>query len=218
MSHEDTTMGQTWLHTHPQAHTTRQANCNSFQNNSPNSSDNRNGPTCFRCGEQCHMRMDCKERVYCTNCKTANNDFKAYRGHHKSTPSPINSQILTGYHPTATPPSLIGTTTAGGQQTQQNSTTCNEALFQNLFDVQIPRTNTTIHTPFNGMPPAASANMTEAITQILAQVTKNNKKDDVSKQMMKNMKIFDGTNKAECITWLSQIEAAARFSTNNFTN
>ena len=33
--------------------------------------------------------------------------------------------------------------------------------------------------------------------------------------MMKNIKIFDGTNKAECITWLSQIEAAARFSSSN---
>ena len=30
--------------------------------------------------------------------------------------------------------------------------------------------------------------------------------------MMKNIKIFDGSNKAECITWLSQVEAAARFT------
>ena len=58
--------------------------------------------------------------------------------------------------------------------------------------------------------------MTEAITQILAQVTNNNKQDDISKQMMKNIKIFDGTNKAECITWLSQIEAAAKFSNKPF--
>ena len=55
-----------------------------------------------------------------------------------------------------------------------------------------------------------------ALTQIIAQVTNNSKKDDVSKQMMKNIKIFDGTNKAECITWLSQIEAAARFSNTTF--
>ena len=34
--------------------------------------------------------------------------------------------------------------------------------------------------------------------------------------MMKNIKIFYGTNKAECITWLSQIEAAARFSNTSF--
>ena len=41
------------------------------------------------------------------------------------------------------------------------------------------------------------------------QVTNNNKRDNASKQMMKNIKIFDGNNKAECITWLSQVEAAA---------
>ena len=54
--------------------------------------------------------------------------------------------------------------------------------------------------------------MTEALTQILTRV----KKDDVSKQMMKNIKIFNGTNKAECITWLSQVEAAARFNNTSF--
>ena len=34
--------------------------------------------------------------------------------------------------------------------------------------------------------------------------------------MMKNIKTFDGTNKAECIIWLSQVEAAARFSNTPF--
>ena len=58
--------------------------------------------------------------------------------------------------------------------------------------------------------------MTEAFTQILAQVTDNKKQNDVSKQMIKNIKIFDGTNKAESIMWLSQIEAAARFSNKPF--
>ena len=203
-------------HTNLQARTTRQANRNGFQNKSPNSSDNRNGPTCYRCGKQGHMKMDCKERVYCTNCKTANHDTKACRRHRNSTPSPINNHTPTGYHPTATPPRLIGATTTGGQQTQQNSSTNNGLLFQNLFEAQIPRINATVHTPFNSASPAPSANMTEAITQILAQVTNNNKQDDVSKQMMKNIKIFNGTNKAECITWLSQIEAAARFSNKPF--
>ena len=33
---------------------------------------------------------------------------------------------------------------------------------------------------------------------------------------MKNIKIVDGSNKAECITWLSQVEAAARFSNSLF--
>ena len=34
--------------------------------------------------------------------------------------------------------------------------------------------------------------------------------------MMKNIKIFDGSNKAECITWLSQVEAAAKFRNTPF--
>ena len=34
--------------------------------------------------------------------------------------------------------------------------------------------------------------------------------------MLKNIKIFDGSNKAECITWLSQIEAAAKFTNTPF--
>ena len=41
-----------------------------LNNISPNSSDQRNGPKCYRCGEQSHMRQECKtERVYCTNCR-----------------------------------------------------------------------------------------------------------------------------------------------------
>ena len=38
--------------------------CNS---NSPNSSDTRNSPTCFRCREQGHMRLGCRERVFGNN-------------------------------------------------------------------------------------------------------------------------------------------------------
>ena len=33
---------------------------------------------------------------------------------------------------------------------------------------------------------------------------------------MKNIKIFDGTNTGDCITWLIQIEAAASFSNKPF--
>ena len=82
------------------------------------------------------------------------------------------------------PPPLIGTTT-GGQPTQQTNTTNNGHFFQNLFENQIPRTNTVPHTQFNG---ASPANMTEAFTQILPQVTDNNKQNDISKQMMKKHK------------------------------
>ena len=54
----------TATHMNPQGHTTRPTGHNGFHNNLPNSSDNRNGPTCFKCGEQGHMRMDCRERVF----------------------------------------------------------------------------------------------------------------------------------------------------------
>ena len=73
-----------------------------------------------------------------------------------------------------------------------------------------------IHTPYNGTSPAAPDNIIEGLTQIMTQVANNNKKEDASKQMMKNIKIFDGSNKAECITWLSQVEAAARFTNTSF--
>ena len=56
----------------------------------------------------------------------------------------------------------------------------------------------------------------EGITQIMTQVANNNKRDDASKQMMKNIKIDNGSNKTECITWLSQVEAAARFTNTTF--
>ena len=71
-------------HTNPQGCTTRPPGHNGFHNNSLNSSDNRNGPKCFKCGEQGHMRMDCRERVFCTHCRTANHDTKACRKHHSN--------------------------------------------------------------------------------------------------------------------------------------
>ena len=137
-----------------------------------------------------------------------------------NSPSPINSHIPMGYHPTATPPPLPGSTPNLGPHTtaqpQQTGTTNSGLLFQNHPDTNQPRTSTTIHTPFmNNMSPASSANMTEAISQLLTQVV-NNKKDDESKQMMKNIKTFDRTNKTECINWLSQIEATSKFSTTSF--
>ena len=65
------------------------------------------------------------------------------------------------------------------------------------------------------MSPASSASVTEAITQLLTHVI-TNKKDDVSKQMMKNIKTFDGTKRTECINWLSQIEATVKFCNSSF--
>ena len=143
----------TATHMNPQGHTSRPSGFNGFHNNSPNSSDNRNRPTCFKCGEQGHMRMDRKERVFCTHCRTANHDTKACRKHHNSTPSPTNSHIPAGHHPTATPQPLMRAATAV-PQTQQTGATNNGPLFQHLFDTHQPRNSTTIHTPFNSASPA----------------------------------------------------------------
>ena len=109
--------------------TTRPTDCNGLQNdNSPNPPDLRNGPTCFRCGEQGHMRAECRERVFSNHCRSYNHDTKACRKQHNNIPSSAHSQIATGYHPTATPPPLMGTMAA-----TQPTRTHNNPLF-NLLD------------------------------------------------------------------------------------
>ena len=110
----------------------------------------------------------------------------------------MGSQIATGYHPTATPPPLTN---------NQPPNMHNNQLFHNLFENNQPRTSTMIQTPYTGTSPTAPADLVEGITQIMNQVANNNKRDDTSKQMMKNIKIFNGSNKAECINWISQVEA-----------
>ena len=190
---------------------TRPTGHNRLQNdNSPNPSDPRNGPTCFRCGEQGHMRAECRERVFCQHCRSYNHDTKACRKQHNNIPSPAHSQISTGHHPTATPPPLMGTMAA-----TQPAITHNNPLF-NLLDNNQPRTSTIMHTPHNGTSPATPADLVLGITQIMNQVTDKNKRDDASKKMMKNIKIFDGSNKVECITLLSHVEAAAKFTSTPF--
>ena len=104
----------------------------------------------------------------------------------------------------------MGTTTAT-PQAHQTGTHNNSPLFQNLLENNQPRTSSMTHTPYHGASPTAPANIVEGLTQIMTQVA-NNKRDDASKQMMKNIKTFNGSNKVECITWLSQVEAAARFT------
>ena len=191
--------------------TTRPTGRNGLQPNNPsNPTDLRNGPTCFRCGEQGHMRGECRKRVFCNHCRSYNHDTKACRKQHDNTPSLTHSQIATGYHTTATPPPFMGTATA-----TQPTETHNNPLF-NLLDNNQPRTSTLMHTPQNGTSPATPADLIEGITQIMNRVTNDNKRDNASKKMMKNIKIFDGSNKAECITWLSQIEAAAKFTNTPF--
>ena len=156
------------------------------------------------------MRGECRKRVFYNHCRSYNHDTRACRKQHDNTPSPTHSQIARGYHPTVTPPPLMGTAAA-----TQPTETHNNPLF-NLLDNNQPRTSTLMHTPHNGTSPATPADLIEGITQIMNQVTNDNKREDASKKMMKNIKIFDGSNKAECITWLSQIEAAAKFTNTPF--
>ena len=168
---------------------TRPTGHNGLQNdNSPNPSDPRNGLTCFRCGRQGHMRAECRERVFCNHCRSYNHDAKACRKQHNNILSPTYSQIATGYHPTATPPHLMGTAVA-----TQPTGTHNKPLF-NLLDNNQPRTSTIMHTTHIGTSLATPADLVEGITQIMNQVTSNNKRDDASKKMMKNIKIFDSSN------------------------
>ena len=142
---------------------TNTADCNILFNDSPDSSNNRNGPTCFQCGEQGHMINECTARVFCSNCKSRNHCNRTCRKVRNNTPSPINTHIPTGYHPTATPPPL------NDQNPATTGTANNGLLFQNQQEVNQPRTSTTAHTPpKNNMSPAQTANMTEAFTQILS--------------------------------------------------
>ena len=156
------------------------------------------------------MKFECRKRVFCNHWRSYNHDTKACRKQQDNTPSPTHSQIATGYHPTETPPPLMGKAAA-----TQPAEVHNNPLF-NMLDTNPPRTSTLMHTPQNSTSPAAPVDLIEGITQIMNRVTNDNKKDDGSKKMMKNIKIFDGSNKAECITWLSQVEAAAKFTNTPF--
>ena len=177
-------------------HMTNTADHNGLFSDSPNSSDNRNGPTCFRCGEQGHMRNECTKRVFCSNCKNGNHCNRTCRKLRNNTPSPINSHIPTRYHRTATPTPLNNQNPAA----PTTGTVNNRIWFQNHHKLKQPRSSTTVHTsPANNMSPAQAANMTEALTQILSDVMTNNKSDG-TKQIIENIKTFDGTNKVECIT------------------
>ena len=136
---------------------------NGLQNdNSPNPSDPRNGPTCFRCRGQGHMRAECRERVFWNHCRSYNHDTKQCRKQHNNIPSPAHSQIATGYHQTATPLPLMGTMAA-----TQPTRTHNNPLF-NLLDNNQPRTSTIMHTPHNGTSPVMPADLVEGIKQIMS--------------------------------------------------
>ena len=68
------------------------------------------------------------------------------------------------------------------------------------------------------MSPASTASVAHVMTQLTHVLTHviNNKKEETSKQMMKNITTFNATNKTECINWLSQIEATAKYCNKSF--
>ena len=107
------------------------------------------------------MRVECRKRVFCNHCRSYNHDTKACRKQQDNTPSPTPSQIATGYHPTATPPPLMGATVA-----TQPTEVHNNLLF-NILNNNPPRTSTLMHTPYNGTSPAAPVDLIEGITQIM---------------------------------------------------
>ena len=78
-------------------HMTTLTDHNGLFNDSPNSSNNRNAPMCFRCGEQGHMRHECVNRVFCNHCKSGSHNNRTCRKLRNNAPSPTNSHIPTGY-------------------------------------------------------------------------------------------------------------------------
>ena len=65
----------------------------------------RNAITCYRCGEQGHIRTGCLvPEVYCSNCRTSNHGTRACRRYNNTNNSPPNNNSSPEYHPTATPP------------------------------------------------------------------------------------------------------------------
>ena len=131
-------------------HMTTMMDRNGLFNDSPNSSHNRNAPTCFKCGEQGHMRNECVNRVFCSNFRSNNHSNRTCRKVRINTPNPTNNHIPTGYHPTATPPPLNEQNPAP----QPIGTTNNGLWFQNHHDLNQPRTSTTVNTPpANNMSP-----------------------------------------------------------------
>ena len=111
--------------------TTRPTSHNGMQNNNPsNPTDLRSGPTCFRCGEQGHMRGECRRKVFCNHCRHYNRDTKACRKEHDNTPSPTHSQITTGYLPPNS-----DTTTINGNSGTHTTYTCHRTAQQPVIQL-----------------------------------------------------------------------------------
>ena len=156
----------------------------------------RNTITCYRCGEQGHIRTGCLvPEVYCSNCRTSNHGTRACRRYNNTNDSPPNSNNSPEYHPMATPPQ--GETNGLFAPTRMST----------AVHSSIP--GTTIH--------PETANITAAMTQAVQQgVSRAIGEGDVSKQMLKNLERFDGKDRSKCLEWLSNIEVIAQHSKKSF--
>ena len=187
-----------WQQTHTTGYgtrTTRATGRTGFQNELSHY-PHRNTITCYRCGEQGHIRTGCLvPEVYCSNCRTSNHGTRACRRYNNTNDSPPNSNSSPEYHPTATPP-----------QGETNG----------LFAPT--RTSTAVHSPIPGTTiHPETANITAAMTQAVQQgVSRAIGEGDVSKQMLKNLERFDGKDRSKCLEWLSNIEVIAQHSKKSF--
>ena len=68
------------------------------------------------------------------------------------------------------------------------------------------------------MSPASTVSVADVMTQLTHILTHiaDNKKEETSKQIMKNITTFNGTNKTKCVNWLSQTEATAKYCNKPF--
>ena len=152
--------------------------------------------TCYRCGEQGHIRTGCLvPEVYCNICRTTNHGTRACRRYNNTNDSPLNSNNSPKYHPTATPP-----------QGETNG----------LFAPT--RTSTAVQSPIPvTMINPETANITAAMTQAVQQgVSRAIGEGDVSEQMLKNLERFDGKDRSKCLEWLSNVEVIAQHSKKSF--
>ena len=127
-----------------------------FLNESPQYPTQRNTVTCFRCGEQGHIRTSCEApSVYCNHCRTANHSTKACKGYGNNNNSPPNSNSSQGYHLTPSPTQIVSTTTT------QPRTNGLFAPAMTSTAVQSPIPGNTLH--------PNTENMTKAMTQAVQQ-------------------------------------------------
>ena len=173
-------------------HTTGTTGCTGFQNEH-SQYPQRNTITCYRCGEQGHIRTACLvPEVYCNNCRTSNHGTRACKRYNNTNSSPPNSNNSQGYHPTPSPP--------------QGETNGLFAPTKTSTAVHSTIPGTTIH--------PETANIMAAMTQAVQQGVSRAMGE--GKQMLKNLERFDGKDRSKCLEWLSNIEVIAQHSKKSF--